>query len=154
VLEDADARSAARIGEALKNAGDSSDPNAVMGGIYPEIEGEVRTLFQRGFSMRLDKLDVTLPQGVVATTLKIDVAESDADAPFSWSSVLLKTTGSLDLRIPAAVYEMAAMMDAQAGALVAMGLLVPDGDDYVMNAEYAQGLFNVNGAPMPIPMPQ
>ena len=34
-----------------------------------------------------------------------------------------------------------------------MGLLVPDGDDYIMNAEYAQGLVNVNGAPMPIPMP-
>jgi len=153
-LEDADAASAARIGEALKDADAAGDPNAAIGSVYSEIEDDVQTLFRRGFGLRLDKLDVTLPQGVVATTLTIDVAESDADAPFSWSTVLLKTTGTLNLRIPAAVYEMAAMMDAQAGALVAMGLLVPDGDDYVMKAEYAQGLFNVNGAPMPIPMPQ
>ncbi len=46
------------------------------------------------------------------------------------------------------------MMNEQAGALVAMGILVAEDDDYVLNAEYAQGLFNVNGAPMPIPMPQ
>ncbi len=58
------------------------------------------------------------------------------------------------MRIPGALYEMAAMMNEQAGALVAMGILVAEDDDYVLNAEYAQGLFNVNGAPMPIPMPQ
>jgi hypothetical protein len=44
-------------------------------------------------------------------------------------------------------------MNPQAAALVAMGILLKDGDDYVMNAEYAQGLLSVNGAPMPIPMP-
>lgn len=151
-LDDADAGSAARIGEALRDA-DTGDPNTAIGSVYTEIEDDVHTLFRRGFGMRLDKLDITLPQGIVATTMKIDVAESDADAPFSWSTVLLRTTGNLNLRIPAAVYEMASMMDAQAGALVAMGILVPDGDDYVLSAEYAQGLFNVNGAPMPIPMP-
>jgi hypothetical protein len=34
-----------------------------------------------------------------------------------------------------------------------LGLFQRDDDEYVMNAEYAQGLLNVNGAPMPIPMP-
>ena len=51
-------------------------------------------------------------------------------------------TGKVDVRIPGAIYQMAAMMNAQAGSLVAMGVLVQDGEDYVMNAEYAQGLFN------------
>jgi hypothetical protein len=45
------------------------------------------------------------------------------------------------------------MMNPQAGSLVAMGFLVKDGEDYVMAAEYAQGLVNVNGAPMPLPIP-
>ena len=44
-------------------------------------------------------------------------------------------------------------MNPEAEALVAMGVLKRSGDDYVMDAEYAQGLLNVNGAPMPIPMP-
>ena len=104
--------------------------------------------------MRLDRLDVSLPQGIIATKLDIKVPETDDDAPLDWSSVMLNMTGNLDLRIPGPIYEMAAMMNSQAGALVSMGILVQDGEDYVMNAEYAQGLFNVNGAPMPIPMPQ
>jgi len=48
---------------------------------------------------------------------------------------------------------MAKMMNPQAGSLVAMVILIKDGDDYVMAAEYAKGMLNVNGAPMPIPMP-
>jgi hypothetical protein len=60
---------------------------------------------------------------------------------------------NIDFRIPGAIYEMAAMMNDQAGSLIAMGILVPDGADYVMDAEYAQGLINVNGVPMPVPIP-
>ena len=67
--------------------------------------------------------------------------------------MLLKSKASLNVRVPAALYEVAAMMNPQANSLIAMGMLVRDGDDYVMAAEYEQGLVNVNGAPMPIPMP-
>lgn len=56
-------------------------------------------------------------------------------------------------RMPMALFEMAKMMNPQAGSLVAMGILIKDGDDYVMAAEYAKGMLNVNGPPMPIPMP-
>jgi hypothetical protein len=45
------------------------------------------------------------------------------------------------------------MMNPQAGSLIAMGILQQEGEDYVMKAEYAQGLVSVNGAPMPIPIP-
>jgi hypothetical protein len=37
--------------------------------------------------------------------------------------------------------------------LVAMGVLKRDGEYYLLAAQYAQGLLNVNGAPMPVPMP-
>jgi hypothetical protein len=57
------------------------------------------------------------------------------------------------LRRSVALYEFVLMMNPQAESLVAMGVLKRVGDDYVMDAEYAQGLLNVNGAPMPIPMP-
>jgi hypothetical protein len=33
-----------------------------------------------------------------------------------------------------------------------MGLLRKDGDAYEMQAEFAQGLLTVNGAPFPIPV--
>ena len=62
-------------------------------------------------------------------------------------------TASADIRMPAELFDYISMMNPQAGSLVAMGILISDGDEVVMNAEYAQGLLNVNGAPMPIPMP-
>ena len=152
-LTGADAASIAVVGKAFQDAQGSVDPEAAFANLYPQIEDELQVLFQKGFEMRLDQFDIALPQGVIATRMSIEVAETDDDGPFNWSSVLLNMNADLDLRIPGAVYEMAAMMNSQAGSLVAMGLLVPDGDDYIMNAEYAQGLVNVNGAPMPIPMP-
>lgn len=151
MLEGADAASIKVIGDAMQDAQSSIDPEAAMANVYSQVEDELQTMFQKGFSMRLDKMDVSLPQGVISTRLELDVPESGGD--FDWASVMLNSTGSLDVRIPGAIYEMAAMMNAQAGSLVAMGILKQDGDDYVIDAEYAQGLFNVNGVPMPIPMP-
>ena len=86
--------------------------------------------------------------------LEISIPESESGGPVNWSSVLLQMSGTLDLRIPASIYQMAAMFSPEAGQMIAMGILVQDGEDYVMSAEYAQGLLNVNGAPMPIPLPQ
>jgi uncharacterized protein YdgA (DUF945 family) len=149
----ADAASAGVIGAAVQEAQGAVDPEAALANLYPQIEEELEVMFRRGFEMRLDRLDISLPQGVIATKLSINVPESDDDALLDWSSVLLNMTGDLDVRIPGPIYELAAMMNEQAGALVSMGVLVQDGEDYVMKAEYAQGLFNVNGAPMPIPMP-
>ena len=151
-MQDIDAAAINRIAEALEEAQDALDPDAALANIYPEIEGDLQTLAQRGFSLAIDRLDITLPQGVVASTLSIDVPESDADR-FDWGFVLLNMSANLDLRIPAEVYQMAAMMSPEAGSLVSMGFLKQEGDEFVMQAEYAQGLVNVNGAPMPLPMP-
>lgn len=153
-LRGADAAAAGAIGTALQNAQSSVDPEAALANLYPEIEDELGVLFGRGFSMNLDKLDVSLPQGTVSSTLEITIPENDAAGPVDWGSVLLQMSGKLDVRIPGAIYQMAAMMSPEAGQMIAMGILVEDGEDYVLSAEYAQGLFNVNGNPMPIPMPQ
>ena len=152
-LTGADAASVSVIGAAVQDAQNAVDPDVAMASLYPQIEDELGVLFQRGFDMRLDKLDVTLPQGVIATKVDLSVPESSDDAAPDWSSVLLNMTGNVDIRIPGAIYQMAAMMNSQVAGLEAMGLLIRDGDDYVLNAEYAQGLLNVNGAPMPVPMP-
>ena len=115
--------------------------------------GLVEKLVDAGGRVRFDQLDLRLPQGMVSTKLMIEFAEMDEDAAFSWSSVLLAMTASMDMRVPIQLYEFAQMMNPQAESLVAMGILKREGDDYVTVAVYAQGLLNVNGAPMPIPMP-
>lgn len=153
-LDNADAASVKAISDAFQEAQSADDQEAALANLFPAIEDDLGVLFNKGFRVRVDKFDVSLPQGVVETKIDIAIPENDAGGSFNWSSALLQTTGKIDMRIPGAIFELAAMMNAQAGALLAMGILVPDGDDYVLNAEYAQGLFSVNGAPMPIPMPQ
>jgi hypothetical protein len=121
--------------------------------LYPEIEDDLKALAAAGAELRFDQFDITLPQGTVEAKIAIDVAEKDASADFSWPGVLLGMTATIDLRVPVELFDMATMMNPQAGSLIAMGFLQKDGDVYVMEAEYAKGLVNVNGAPMPIPIP-
>lgn len=141
------------ITEALREAQSSADPELALQMLYPDIEDEVQSLVAAGGEIRFDQLDVTLPQGMLETSLKIEFAELADDVAFSWPAVLLAMTASMDIRMPVELYEFAQMMSPEAASLVAMGILKRDGDSYLMVAEYAQGLLNVNGVPMPIPMP-
>lgn len=139
--------------EALEEAQAAPDPDLAMQLLLPTIEGDLQALLTAGAELRFDRLDITLPQGTVQTLVVVDIAETDASATFSWPGVLLAMTANIDVRVPAELFELAAMMNPQAGSLIAMGILQQEGDDYVMKAEYAQGLVNVNGAPLPIPIP-
>lgn len=148
-----DAESLGRITAAMRQAQQIGDPATALQSVYPQIEADLQTLIASGAKIHFDQFDVRMPQGKVSTNFRVDFAEMDQDATFSWASVLLNMTASMDLRLPVEVYELVKMMDPAAESLVAMGILKRQGDDYVMAAEYAQGLLNVNGAPMPIPMP-
>jgi uncharacterized protein YdgA (DUF945 family) len=148
-----DAASTQVVAKAFQEAQSSADPEAALAELFPRIEGDLQKIIAAGAEIRLDQLDVTLPQGKVSTKLTIEVPEGAVDTDFSWASVLLAMTATADIRMPVELFEYIQMMNPQASALVAMGILISDGDDIVMNAEYAQGLLSVNGAPMPIPMP-
>jgi len=148
-----DAESLQIITAALRAAQEEDDPEAAMQTLYPRIEKDVEKLVSSGAEIRFNQLDLRLPQGKVSSKFTVEFAEMDADEPFSWASVLLAMTASMHMRVPIELYELAQTMNPQAESLIAMGILKRAGDDYVMEAEYAQGLLNVNGAPLPIPMP-
>ena len=148
-----DADSLGKVSAALREAQADDNPEAALQAIYPQIEGDVQKLVSSGAEIHFDRFDLTLPQGRLSTQLQLEFAELDDDAQFSWSSALLAMTASMDMRIPIELYEFVKMMNPQAETMVAMGMLKREGEYYVMVAEYAQGLLNVNGAPMPVPMP-
>lgn len=148
-----DAASVKVIADALKEAQGAPDPETALAELFPRIESDLQNIVASGAEIRIDQLDITLPQGKVSTKMTIEIPQGDAAADFSWSAILLAMTATADVRMPVELLEYVQLMNPQAGALVTMGLLQQDGEDYVMNAEYAQGLLNVNGAPMPIPMP-
>lgn len=148
-----DAASMQVVVAAFREAQSSPNPDAALAELFPQIEGDLQKIVSSGAELRIDQLDLTLPQGKVTTKILVDFPEGGSSADFAWSSVLLAMTANADIRMPLALFEFVRAMNPQADALVAMGILQQDGDDYVMNAEYAQGLLSVNGAPMPIPMP-
>ncbi len=148
-----DALSFSEFATAFGQAEEAGYPQTALDTMFPIIDDEVQALLRKGVEFSVDQLKVSLPQGVLTTSLSIDIAKTAPDDQFSWPGMILGTTASMDLRVPVALYDMAAMMNPEANSLVALGILIKDGSDYVMDADYEKGLINVNGAPMPIPIP-
>ena len=72
---------------------------------------------------------------------------------FTWSSLLLGTEASADVRIPEPLMDFVLTVNPQAAAAIGMGFLKKEGDAYVSEIRYAKGILAVNGAPMPITLP-
>jgi uncharacterized protein YdgA (DUF945 family) len=148
-----DASSLQGIIAGLQAAQRAPEPDAALAALYPRIEGDLQRLLAAGAELRIDRFDVTLPQGVVTTSLHLQLPQGDPRGDFSWAALLLALSASADLRVPVALMELAQAANPQSGALIAMGILKRDGDAYVVDAKYRKGLLTVNGAPMPIPLP-
>ena len=116
------------------------------------LDPELRALAASGFVIDLERLAVTLPEGTVEAVVEIAVAENDADAG-SWSSLLLATEGTADLRVPEPLMATLMQLNPEASAAVGMGYLKADGDAYITRIRYAQGILTINDAPMTIPLP-
>ena len=146
-LADLDATALGTLTQKLEGLGNALDPDRVM----MAAEEEFKDLFAAGLGIGVQQLDVALPMGTVEMKMTIEVPESDR-AAFEWSSLLLDTVASLDVRVPEALVQLASSMNPQIGAVIGMGYLKKDGDAYIMDADLKQGLLTINGAPIPIPM--
>jgi hypothetical protein len=143
-----DAEALGRVVEGMEAMRDEVDPALV----FDAIEKELQDLLASGFTADIEQLDVSLPQGTVATTLAIDVGESESD-PFVWTSLLLSSEARANVRVPKPLFEHIVSLNPEANTVLALGFLVSKGDHYELVAEYKQGLLTINGAPMPIPFP-
>ena len=147
-MEGWDAAAFGRVVEALEAA--QSNPDPMMA--FAMMERDFADLVARGLSFRIDRFDVSLPQGTLLSKIEVMVPESDPNN-FVWTSVLLEMEAAADITIPSGLFDMVTAMNPDAQMAVAMGVLRQEGDNYVMEAQYKQGLLTVNGAPMPIPLP-
>ncbi|MEM8814208.1 MAG: DUF945 family protein [Pseudomonadota bacterium] len=116
------------------------------------LEPEAQALLAHGLTVDIPRFDVELPDGTLQSTLGIEIEATDV-ATFAWSDLLLDTTANASVRVPETLMDMVLEMNPQVGVAIGMGYLKKDGDVYVSDAEYAKGLLNINGAPMPIPLP-
>lgn len=137
----------------LKRAVEEAQAAATYSPDYFEAEQSALALLAAGLEIHIDQFDVALPDGLVTSKAKFVVAPGDPDN-FNWTSVLLTLDATTDLRVPAELVEVAATWSPQeVNAAIAMGFLQKKGEFYEMTAAYKKGLLNVNGAPMPIPLP-
>ncbi|MGB5165270.1 MAG: DUF945 family protein [Woeseiaceae bacterium] len=120
--------------------------------IYTQAEQELKRLLGAGGEMRLQQLDITLPQGTASITMEARIKERGKD-DFEWTSLLLALEGSARIIIPDQLMQFALQMNPQAGAAIGMGYLQKKGDAYETRIEYKKGLLTINGAPTPIPLP-
>lgn len=146
-FSDLDAAALGALTQRLEGLGDALDPDRIIMAAEEEFKG----LFAAGLGVGVQQLDIALPMGTVEMKMTIEVPESDR-AAFEWSSLLLDTVASLDVRVPEALVQLASSMNPQTGAIIGMGYLKKEGDIYIMDADLKQGLLTINGAPIPIPM--
>lgn len=152
-MERIDARSLGILIRAMQQAQAADDPEAAFQMLMPGLQPDLQALAAAGAGIHFNRFNISLPQGLVESSLRIDIDETDAGSAFHWPAVLLATKADISLRVPAEVFDLLTAMNPQMGSLIAMGIVQKDGDDYVMDAKYAEGLVNVNGAPMPLPIP-
>lgn len=130
---------------------------AALGNLKRRIDAELDAedallrLLAGGLAVHFDQFDVAGPLGQITSRFSATLAATDADN-FSWAAALLALDASADLSLPAALVDMASAGVPELQAAIAMGFLQKKGDFYVLRAAFRQGLLNVNGAPLPIPL--
>jgi uncharacterized protein YdgA (DUF945 family) len=152
VLNGLDAQAIERITRAFERLPGDPDPERALASIYPNIEADLRKILSSGVELRVDRLDVSLPDGELTSKIRFNLPPTDAGNDFSWPALLLALEAQADVRLPVALLEMIEAVKPDARMLVAMGILKLEGNHYEMRAEYAKGLATINGAPMPVPL--
>ncbi len=142
-----DATAVQALNARLEELDNGQDPTVAL----MSSEEELKDLVAAGFDLAVEQFDVALPMGTVETKMTLAVPESDRDN-FEWTSLLMAAEATLDLKIPEVLIQMASSLDPQVGAIIGLGYLKKNGDNYEMDAEYKKGLLTINGAPVPIPL--
>lgn len=121
--------------------------------LYPGAEQDLLQLLTAGAEIGVNRFNVKLPAGDVAMTMNVAIEPSPTSTGGSWIGLLMAVDAATKITLPASLVSVAQAMSPEINGLIAMGLLLPDGDNYRMEARFNKGLLTVNGAPLPLPMP-
>lgn len=143
----ADAAAVGKASTRLQEIAANTEPRQMLSGAADDL----KDLFAAGFDMNINQLDIELPMGTVETRLTLEIPESDR-ADFRWMWLLLNVEAALDIKIPAALMELAIQMNPQVGLIVAMGYVKKNGNVYEVAARYKKGVMTINGAPIALPL--
>lgn len=118
---------------------------------YTGIEADALRLAAAGGRLELPGFALDTPRGQV--TAALDLALPQRDAGGGWPGIALGANARAELVLPRTLLQEPALRE-QLQALLAGGFLVPDGDNYRLQASLEQGIATINGAPLPLPLQQ
>jgi len=144
-IEGVDGEALGRLVQRLESVQSSGNTADMLSG----IENELLDVLAAGAKMRVEHMNIALPQGTIKSAMNIKVLESDS-ADFAWTSLLLALEADAQFEIPEIIANMAMMMAPEAGFVE--GFLKKNGDVYELEAAYKKGLLTVNGVPLPMPV--
>lgn len=148
-----DAESFVSLYSALHDAAADGNPEDAFAAIYPAMAVELQQFLSAGVDVQVNRLNLSLPLGDILTDFRFALPGAGSADAFSWPGLLLKLKASVNVQIPVPLFRMIEALQPEAGAAIAMGVFVLEGDQYIMQLEYAQGLATINGIPMPVPIP-
>jgi uncharacterized protein YdgA (DUF945 family) len=119
-IENVDGEALGNISRAVDQLGAYATGDEMM----LALEEDLQRLLAAGFELHFDQVDIVMQPGTVSAKLDLEVAATDIDR-FVWTSAIMALDATLDVSVPAELYDYAVTI----------------------------GLLTVNGAPMPIPLP-
>ncbi|MFW5824786.1 MAG: DUF945 family protein [Marinobacter sp.] len=94
--------------------------------------------------------DLSSPEGPVTGRARLAHPEQPDGEPVSLMMVAQTIEGEMQLRLPVALAERYPELGTELAPLVAQGVLVEEGDAYVMDASLKDMMVNLNGNEMPL----
>ena len=144
-LDNVDGAALQRLLRSVQRAQAGNSPDDIVSA----VEAEVLDLFAAGADLRIERLDIALPQGTINSVLNLTFLENDSANP-SWSSQLLALEADAKVEVPEVIANMAMLMSPQAGMIESF--LIKNGDVYELEAAYKKGLLTINGVPFALPI--
>ena len=146
-LENIDAAALGRFSRSLDAARNSAFDDMTS----HALQQDAMQMLAGGLKIHFDQLDFNGPFGQITSRMSASVDRSDAD-DYTWATALMALDATADISVPQMLVDIATANNPDMHAAIGMGFLRKQGEFYIMEAAFKQGLLTVNGAPMPIPL--
>ncbi|WP_372972066.1 DUF945 family protein [Marinobacter sp.] len=137
------------------SAGSASDPQQAFEQQMQAtmaLTGSIEAMMADGLSSHAD-LDLSSPEGPVTGRLTISHPEQEDGEPVPLMMIARTIEGEMSVKLPRALADRYPELGEELMPLLIQGLLVEEGDFYVMEASLNNMMVNLNGNEMPLPVP-
>ena len=134
--------------------GQAMSPMAML---TPEVLEAVQLVLAGGPEFHISELRVDSPMGEIYMQMNLVLsAAAPGETVMLNLGLLNDLTADAVIRVPQMLAQQLPLMNPAAGAqleqMVQNGVILAEGDHYVVEMEYASGVLTLNGLPMPIPI--